>query len=208
MLDRGCARCCRDARPAYSGTCFLELQLGASDPQAKTAAAIIGSVTLTAVAPGQGILAHCNADGSIHTYVAVNRPQAWLADEPDGVIAKVVALFDDWAPSLRWLIAGSDDLPLVRPIYALPAGMRWPRVPGATLIGGAAHVMSPFAGEGANLAMLDGVELERAGRPSRQSGRRTGCLRRRPLAAQRGCGGGRRSQPDAVLRTSCARQRS
>lgn len=151
-----------DARPTYSGTCFLELQLAAEDPRATIAAAVIGSGTLMAVAPGQGILAHRNADGSIHTYVAVNRPEAWFALDPGAAIAKVAALFDDWAPCLRQLIAGSEDLPVVRPIYALPAGVTWPRVPGATLLGDAAHLMSPFAGEGANLAMLDGVELARA----------------------------------------------
>jgi 2-polyprenyl-6-methoxyphenol hydroxylase-like FAD-dependent oxidoreductase len=45
------------------------------------------------------------------------------------------------------------------PLYAFPADQTWKTRPGLTIIGDAAHVMPPFLGEGANMAMLDAVEL-------------------------------------------------
>jgi 2-polyprenyl-6-methoxyphenol hydroxylase-like FAD-dependent oxidoreductase len=119
-----------------------------------------------AVAPGKGILAHRYANGTLHTYVAMNRPEEWLAkidfSDSTAALARIAKEFDGWAPELTALITDGEDKPVVRAIYALPVDHKWNRVPGITLVGDAAHLMSPFAGEGANLAMLDGAEAGQA----------------------------------------------
>ncbi len=155
-----------DAKPAYSGTCFIEIALAAGDVRHAASVAAIGTGTLMAAAPGKGIIAHRSADGSVAGYVALNEPEEWVrsiafSDARAG-LAFIAEQFADWAPHLTSFITGSIADPMLRPIYALPVGHEWPRQAGLTLVGDAAHLMSPFAGEGANLAMYDGAELGRS----------------------------------------------
>jgi len=154
-----------EAQPEYIGFAFVETYLFDSDTRHPASARAVGGGALFAVAPGKGILAHREPEGTLHAYVKINKPAAWIAgldlDDVDATVARVAAEFSDWAPELTALITEGDTAPVVRTIHALPTEHRWDRVPGVTLLGDAAHLMAP-SGEGANLAMFDGAELAKA----------------------------------------------
>ncbi|MFK0232589.1 FAD-dependent oxidoreductase [Streptomyces vinaceus] len=155
-----------DAQPEYVGISFIETYLSEADTRHPASARAVGDGALFALAPGKGILAHREPGADLHTYVALAKPQEWLAgidfSRADAATARVAAEFDGWAPELTALITDGDTAPVPRAVNALPIGHRWDRVPGVTLLGDAAHLMSPFAGEGANLALYDGAELGQA----------------------------------------------
>lgn len=152
-------------QPDYIGTTFIETYLHDADARHPASAEAVGGGALFALEPGKGIFAHREPDGVLHTYVALNRPEAWFSDidfsDTGAAMARIAAEFEGWAPALTALITDGETPPVLRRLHALPVGLRWERVPGVTLLGDAAH-LAPPAGEGANLAMLDGAELGQA----------------------------------------------
>ena len=155
-----------DAKPAYTGISFVEVDLPDADVRHPVSAEVVGGGMMMALGAGKGFLAHRETDGSLHIYVALAVPEDAFdgVDFTDTAAAKAYTLehFADWDKSLRALLADADGPLTPRHIHALPIGHRWERVPGVTLLGDAAHLMSPFAGVGANLAMFDGAELGEA----------------------------------------------
>ncbi|MFC0548730.1 FAD-dependent oxidoreductase [Kutzneria chonburiensis] len=153
-----------DARPVYSGLSFVETHLSDVDACHPGHAAFVGVGSMWGLGDGKGVIAQRNGDGRIRVYVAIRtEDDNWVStlvdSDPARTRSRLLDLFDDFAQPLRGLIADGDGVFVPRPIHALPVGHCWSRVPGVTLLGDAAHLMSPFAGEGANLAMLDAAEL-------------------------------------------------
>jgi len=154
-----------DAAPEYIGRSFIETYLFDADNRHPASAKAVGGGSLFALAPGKGIQAHRESGGTLHTYVALSKPQEWFAgiDFTDSATAgtRIAQEFDGWAPELTALITDGETGPVLRTLNALPNEHRWDRVPGVTLLGDAAHLSAPN-GEGANLAMYDGAELGKA----------------------------------------------
>jgi 2-polyprenyl-6-methoxyphenol hydroxylase-like FAD-dependent oxidoreductase len=154
-----------DAVPEYVGRSFVETYLYDSDARHPETAKAVGGGAFLSLVPGKGIQAHRESGATLHTYVALTESREWFAavdfTDSAAAAARIAQEFDGWAPEMAALITDADAPLVLRPLYALPVGHRWDRVPGVTLVGDAAHLSAP-SGEGANLAMLDGAELARA----------------------------------------------
>jgi 2-polyprenyl-6-methoxyphenol hydroxylase-like FAD-dependent oxidoreductase len=154
-----------DGRPQYAGISLIETWLRDADTRHPASAAAAGGGAMFAVAPGQGILSHREPNGVVHAYIALSKSETQLEEidfsDAPAAQARIAAEFAGWSPALTALITASDTAPVLRAIHSLPADHCWPRVPGVTLLGDAAHLMPP-SGEGANLAMYDGAELAKA----------------------------------------------
>ncbi|KAI9458654.1 kynurenine 3-monooxygenase [Lactarius psammicola] len=154
------------AQPTYSGVTFVECHLALdADTTLQETAKLVGRGTLFALGDCRAMIAQRNSGGVVRVYAALRVPlDTFDATEQDtpAFRAAVLQYFDGWAPQLRALIDTRGTTGFVaRPLWVLPSGHWWDTAPGGrvTLLGDAAHLMVPFAGAGANLAMADGADL-------------------------------------------------
>jgi len=155
-----------DIAPVYTGVSFIGMQVMDVDRDHSDLAALVGRGKIFALADSKALIAQRNSGGKLHVYVALWTPETGPAGfdpgDPRAARASLIAQLDGWAPQLLAFIHAAADITTARPIHAFEPPLRWQHRPGVTLLGDAAHVMSPFAGEGVNNAMLDALHLARA----------------------------------------------
>lgn len=167
-----------DVVPVYTGAQYVSATLRDATAKFPQLVDLVGSGTMMALGGGRGIMTHRGPQDSIRLYNAVKTPlEDWATDigiagktaaEAKDVLLGEGGEFEKWGPELRELLATACDEETidhpgeavdVLPLYMLPPGSRWETKAGATLVGDAAHLMTPWAGEGVNQALLDSLEL-------------------------------------------------
>lgn len=152
-------------KPHYSGLGGWAMQIADAKVTAPEVYAFVNRGSVFAYSDGKSLSGQQLGDGSINVSYYGPYAEDFTAtcgfDVENLAAAKQFMLkeLDDWAPQLKKLVESTNEAPVWRNLYELPVGWTWPHKPGVTLLGDAAHVMTPFAGIGVNTAFYDAMEL-------------------------------------------------
>jgi 2-polyprenyl-6-methoxyphenol hydroxylase-like FAD-dependent oxidoreductase len=157
-----------DAIPKYTGVLVIEFGIDNVDERYPDTAEMAGRGLTFALGDSKALVAHRAANAHLGGYIGLRVDENWFQtnglDKMDDVAVRelLCSEFAGWSDDLLLWIRRSEGKLMPRGIYELAAGPRWEHHDSVTLLGDAAHVMSPFGGDGANLAMLDGADLAEA----------------------------------------------
>ena len=155
--------------PYYTGTGGFDMVIKEAAERAPEVDRMVNRGSMIALGNGRMLMGQQKGDRSIIVYAWGRRDGDWIekcdfdVKDPKAVKKALREDYAGWAPELVNFTQVADDYEIIpRKLYMLPVGHRWEAKKGVTLIGDAAHLMTPFAGQGVNLAMEDAMKLAEA----------------------------------------------
>lgn len=158
-----------DVEPYFVGLGGYDLFIHDAEKSHPDLYKLVNRGSLFVFSDGKGLNAQQRGDGTIIVYASGHRDEDWRKTcgydlhNASEVKKAIREEFKDWAEPLVKLTQVADESDFTaRSLYILPPGHRWKHRAKVTLIGDAAHLMTPHAGEGVNVAMEDALNLAQA----------------------------------------------
>ncbi|PZF72504.1 FAD-dependent oxidoreductase [Taibaiella soli] len=152
-------------KPVYSGVTALEGAVYDAAENVPEMHTLLNGGKIFALGDDKTIIVSSKGDGSLAFYCGFNAAESWTKDSEidwsnnEHVLSWFEGAFPGWDPIWAHMISTANAVFIPRPLYYMPLDQQWETLPNLTMIGDAAHLMPPYAGEGVNMAMLDALEL-------------------------------------------------
>lgn len=154
-------------RPFFTGYTVVEGNVYEAARHAPVLWQLVKGGKIFALDHNQSIILSAKGDGSLSFYTCQASAEDWVQrsgldfQDLSQVAAWFALDFARWSPGWLELFASEHMYVVPRPMYCMPLDQTWEPQLNITLLGDAAHLMPPYAGEGVNMAMLDALELSR-----------------------------------------------
>ncbi|MGN7989920.1 FAD-dependent oxidoreductase [Pedobacter sp. 22226] len=152
-------------KPFYSGITVVEGAVYSSATATPKMHALLNGGKIFAMGSEKSLIVSSKGDGSLVFYTGCNTAEAWTKEsgidfsDQNQVVNWFKREFSDWDSIWLELFENASAAFVPRPQYCMPMDQSWETISNLTMLGDAAHLMPPYAGEGVNMAMLDALEL-------------------------------------------------
>lgn len=152
-------------RPFYSGIMIVEGLVPDAAARVPALHKLMKGGKVFALGDSKSLIASSKGDGSLAFYTGCALSETWIQDsgidfnDKEQVLSWFRKAYTGWDPLWEGLFREAATPLIPRPQYCMPFDQDWEPLSNLTMLGDAAHLMPPYAGEGVNMAMLDAVEL-------------------------------------------------
>ncbi|NCD70033.1 FAD-dependent oxidoreductase [Mucilaginibacter agri] len=154
-------------KPFYSGVTAIEGAVYNAATVSPTMHNLLKGGKIFAMGNEQSLILSAKGDGSLNFYASFKKDESWSRDcgidftDKAQVLAWFKTEYAGWDTIWYELFENASAAFIPRVMYCMPLDQTWESQSNLTMLGDAAHLMPPFAGEGVNMAMLDALELSR-----------------------------------------------
>jgi 2-polyprenyl-6-methoxyphenol hydroxylase-like FAD-dependent oxidoreductase len=149
----------------YTGLTIVEGTVDDAENSTPKIHKLLNGGKIFAFAEGKTIIVSAKGDGSLAFYAGFKADEHWVRDcginfkNPAQLLAWFKQEFSTWGSIWYEIFENDKTFFMPRQIRSMPLDQNWEARANITMLGDAAHLMTPYAGEGVNMAMLDALEL-------------------------------------------------